>query len=166
MYHEAFWLATSAAAPVIALAAVVAYSDAAEHHHQRVNVANLLGFRGMLVGPARPGNPAAGVPATIGVASRKMAVVAGPGTCLVNLAIQAVVLAFSLASLANETDEASKTWVIAATVGGIALLTFAAWESTRARGALSEAWNFYIENPPAELVDTEHQPIAENPPEA
>ena len=29
MYHEAFWVAVAAAAPVIALAAIVAFSDAA-----------------------------------------------------------------------------------------------------------------------------------------
>jgi hypothetical protein len=81
-YHESFWVTAGAAAPVIALAAIVALIDTLQ---SLVNLSN----------PSHPFRDR--VPS---YASLWMGVITGMG----NIALQAFVLLFALASLAHEHD--------------------------------------------------------------
>jgi hypothetical protein len=111
MYHETFWVAVSAAAPVIALAAIVALGDATADASR--------GRQWMIDHPSwtRPPEKRALVRAG-GKAVTNIGLAIGV-LCVLNTILQAVVLAFSLSSLASGVDEMPTAVAIAAEVAGI-----------------------------------------------
>lgn len=114
MYHETFWIAVTAAAPVIALAAIVAFSDSS---------ANASRMRQWQVD-----RPLWTFPdENRDLARAKARTAAGLGQvvallCVCNTVLQAVVLAFSLSGLASRVDEMPPEVAIAAEVAGLAAL--------------------------------------------
>jgi hypothetical protein len=114
MYHETFWIAVSAAAPVIALAAIVAFSN---------DIANTSRMRQWFVEHppwTRPQEKRAQARKTTKT-STNLAVTVGL-MCVLNTILQAVVLAFSLSGVASHVDEMPIAVAIAAEVAGIAAL--------------------------------------------
>jgi hypothetical protein len=113
--HDSFWVATSAVAPVIALAAVIALSD----------VMPILG-RVNVVESAVQQHPnkdswIQDQMARIARDTRKWALIAGL-TTLVNLIIQAALLAVSLSALAYDQDIMPLWLAVIMATGGILLL--------------------------------------------
>lgn len=143
-YHEAFWIAASAVAPVIALAAVVAMSDtlsilgdatralASIEYSRRVasieadyqaELAKIQPDRvaeGEAPGKA-PDDVLDSVAASEAQDARKWSLIAGAGT-LLNLAIQAFLLAVSLWALAYHHDVILPWAAIILGIGGIVFL--------------------------------------------
>jgi hypothetical protein len=107
MYHETFWVAVSAAAPVIALAAIVAFGD-----------------QGQSVSRVRQGqlaNPWWSYPDQNREWARRIANVGdlrarGAWLLLIlgNMILQAVILGFSLSSLASPVNEMPTALAVAA----------------------------------------------------
>ena len=128
MYREAFWVAVSAAAPVIALAAVVAYADANDLMRQVAAVNQVLTDE-TLESDDKLVSRYAGIP-ELGLIAVSL--------CIANLGLQAVTLTFSLVSLANGRNEGPTWAVLVAEVGGIVALAFAAVASQRARRRLAD----------------------------
>ena len=129
-YHESFWIAASAVAPVIALAAVVAMSDAASimgearRAEYSMRMSRILAGARLLdeayrrdLAAAQQDRVAEGEARGAG----KWSLIAWLGT-LLNLAIQAALLAVSLWALAYHED-VIRPWVaIIPAIGGIVLL--------------------------------------------
>jgi hypothetical protein len=84
-YHEAFWIAVAAAAPVVALAAIVAYTDL-----------------GRIIG-RRP-EPGRANPASFKTLAEVL--VTGMAVAWINVVLQAVTLLLALLSLAADHDQA------------------------------------------------------------
>jgi hypothetical protein len=121
MYHETFWVAVSAASPVIALSAVVAYTQALDRDAaQRLTIEHLV--------PAEMSRSYVGSVDRAGQLARRMSVS--------NLVVQTVTLFTSLASLAWRHDVAPPAFGLIAEVYGLVALTGAAWLS-----ALSHAYS-------------------------
>jgi hypothetical protein len=137
-FHESFWLAASAAAPVITLATVVAIPDVA---NTRFRAAGALwaadGQREIFEVSGREGTPGydtvrdridQSLTATrwaVEVTRRNVRL------CYANLIAQAALLAVSLAALAYGRDLVPPWLAIVLAVGGVALL---AWTLLRGAG--------------------------------
>lgn len=132
MYRETFWVAVGAAAPVIALAVVVAYSDMRREQALYMRQLDPVG---------RPiwktfSAPELKIPPharRAGWWSRT-----GVGLHLVNVLGQTMVLAFSLTSLAQRINEMPLALAIAVEVGGLLALLCAVVAAER---AMSELYN-------------------------
>ena len=124
MYREAFWVAVCAAAPVIALATVVAYTDV----HELVMDWASIGADRSLRDELQPGDKFLDDTAMLVLQSAAAWLL-----CLANLVVQAAALAFSLASLAYARNEWPPWAGIAAGVGGISALAVIAIASAGAR---------------------------------
>lgn len=125
VYHKDFWIAVSAAAPVIALAAVVAYPDTDE----LVQLKRDVWERWRSVVPT----PLDALALKDSATYVRLAV----RLCLGNIVVQAVTLTFSLLSLASEVDE-WPTWMgILGVVGGVSALALCALLAPLARFSLS-----------------------------
>jgi len=132
MYHEAFWLAVSVAAPVIALAAIVAYASArakADRMWQWAIDRGLGVTQGaesrMDPGPAKQ---ARSLPSSLRVAA---------SMSMTNTILQAIVLAFSLSSLASGFDRMPTGFAVVFEVAGIFVLAASAWQDATFRSRLS-----------------------------
>lgn len=114
-FHESFWVATGAVAPVIALAAVVALTDAV----------TILGRVSVVESAVQqhpyPDSWIQDKLARAAQDTRKWALVAGL-TTLVNLIIQAALLAVSLSALAYDQDIWPLWLAVILATGGILLL--------------------------------------------
>ena len=135
-YHEAFWVASAAAAPVIALANVVTVSDAwglaRESVRTLVSVAEEIGQPSMVDGL---------IPRT-----RTAEILYR--VSLVNLVLQAAVLLASMISLADTGDHLPPMVVAAALAGGLAAVGAAAMGMARARQfpvVVAEMWEIVRE---------------------
>ena len=121
-YHESFWLATSAAAPVIALAAVVALPDASAAVYgamDRVGVTSRPNLKDpVTLKEIRP-NGLDWAERLWGKA-RVISIVS-----FFNVIIQAGLLAVSLSALASEQNVMPPWGAIIPAVGGILLLAWA-----------------------------------------
>jgi hypothetical protein len=128
-FHESFWVATSTVAPVIALAAVVALPDAMA----------LIGRVSILISTLRqhPDDDSWTQNFLAGRArdTRKWAVVAWL-TTLVNLTIQAALLAVSLSALAYGQDIMPLWLAVILATGGIVLLAWGTFLSASQRWTL------------------------------
>jgi hypothetical protein len=127
MYHEAFWVAVSAAAPVIALAAVVSWTEASriqidveawpndnaipEAEDDAAEIAYFLAKGHKFSGQVRI-------------------------ICIAIIVTQAVALMVGLLSLANGVNYKQSTPIVVFEVGGLLLLAWAAWISYKARSRL------------------------------
>lgn len=129
-FHESFWVATSAVAPVIALAAVVTLPDVS-----LVGRANTLRDRieRRQVPDAYPGERAFFIGAARDAA--KWALVASLIT-LANLIIQASLLAVSLCALAVKQDIMPFWLAIILATGGVLLLALSTLVSAEQRWTL------------------------------
>ena len=133
--HESFWVATAAAAPVVALAAIVALPDTSvaveevyRHRHDPVVSERARNGRQVIV--AR-------------LWSRNMAYVWSQlvwMVSIVNLLLQAALLAMSLLVLVYDQEVIPPWAAIVFSAGGILLLT---WSSTSAA-----AFRRFLEPPP------------------
>jgi len=129
-FYESFWVATSAAAPVIALAAVVALPDAstvrsvASRRYRRRR--DQIGDRHPLEAIFEP-LPGARELSMLQARSAWSASLLVWGTTLVNLVVQAGLLAVSLSALAYQQNVMPPWLAIFLAVGGILLL---AWSTT------------------------------------
>lgn len=136
--YESFWLATAAAAPVIALAAVVALPEASgiyQHELQHIMdewFGTPTGLRAAMqaAGATEPVveamsdidlSPLRETVAEMTLPARILAAVIR-WTAIGNVMLQAVLLAFSLAALAYNVDVMPRWLAIVLTVGGILLL--------------------------------------------
>lgn len=129
-FHESFWAATSAVAPVIALAAVVALPDAA----------TLIGrANSILQGTLRQSsNEYAGQETFLAMRARETrhwAWIAWLAT-LANMMIQAGLLTVSLCALAYRQDIVPLWLAIVLATGGILLLAWSTFVSANWRWAL------------------------------
>ena len=143
--YESFWLATAAAAPVIALAAVVALPDTSALAKKPFLSAlddwfdNPAMIRSTMLAAGAVG-PALEVLQGIDFSDTKaevkkmrtyvlLRVVAAAirWVCICNVMMQATLLAFSLATLAYNVDVMSRWLAIVLTVSGILLLTVTVW---------------------------------------
>jgi hypothetical protein len=118
MYHETFWVAVSAASPVIALAAVVAYTQVLDR-----DVADRLILEHLI--PAEMSRSYMGSVDRAGQYARRLSVM--------NLVVQTVTLFTSLASLAWRHDVTRPGLGLTAEVFGLAALIGAAWLSALSR---------------------------------
>jgi hypothetical protein len=127
-YREAFWLATSAAAPVIALAAVVAVPDATD-------IRDATG--GALMDRAEENAPVffARKLARTGTALHRAA--------LTNLLVQAGLLAVSLTALAIGGDVVPPWVAIVLAVGGVLILAWTAMTGVALRKDLGQLRDFH-----------------------
>jgi hypothetical protein len=127
MYHETLWSAASAAAPVIALAAVVGLNDitgeayrATEWSFEHPPLAELDETHQHRLKQLRRGfNRAQNVAAILGLA---------------NISLQTGVLGFALASLASQVDELPVAVAVIFEVVGLMAITVAALAAMTARG--------------------------------
>jgi hypothetical protein len=122
-FHESFWVATSAAVPVIALAAVVALPDASRMAHTAARQRHRA---------QRNPDPTRDTPALVellGAAQDFWWSRLVWWTTFVNLTIQAALLAVSLSALAYDSDLMPQWVAIVLAVGGILLL---AWSTSNA----------------------------------
>lgn len=120
-YHEAFWLATAAAAPVIALAAVVALPDMADATREASNAAQDAVRYSVEARFESSSRAARSQYATLGI-----------------VLAQAALLAVSLSALATHRDVMPAWVAIVLAVSGIMLLTVTTLSliATRGRAAL------------------------------
>jgi hypothetical protein len=126
VFHENFWVATSAVAPVIALAAVVALTDtmtilgrvSVVESAVQQNPNHDSWIQDRLAGTARD--------------SRKWTLIAGLIT-LINLIIQAALLAVSLSALAYDQDIMPLWLAVTLATGGILLLAWGTFLSALQR---------------------------------
>jgi hypothetical protein len=133
MYHDSFWVAVSAAAPVIALAVVVAYADMRREVTLLTReIDPFLGRRLPVwkVMSASEDKP----PRDARIAGRWYRTTVG--LHLLNVLGQAAVLAFSLASLAYQVNEMPLALGIAAEVGGLLVILGAGATGERLMDAL------------------------------
>jgi len=137
-FHENFWLAASAAAPVITLAIVVAIPDAANMRFRAAGAMRAAeGQRRVseVSGPHdRPSRDSAGDRAGESLRATRWAVQVtrwNVQLCYANLIAQAVLLAVSLAALAYGLDLVPPWLAIVVAVGGVGLL---AWTLLRGAG--------------------------------
>ena len=125
-FHEGFWVATSAAAPVIALAAIVAIPDLAGHVTMTSRDVDTATGQ-------RPGRPDSSDPVmSLARGARRWSVMALVVT-LVNLLAQAALLALSLWSLAYNQDVMPPPTAIILPVFGVLALTDSTWFAIDAR---------------------------------
>ncbi len=117
-FHESFWVATSAVAPVIALAAVVALPDATSIVGRATHDRAIAEMR-----PSARDDPFA---IAVARATQRWSLLAW-GITLVNLIIQAGLLTVSLWALAYNQDVMPPAPAIILAAGGILLL---AWSTT------------------------------------
>jgi hypothetical protein len=133
MYYESFWVAVSAAAPVIALAVVVAYADMTREVTLRMRgIDPFLGrrfpvWKAMSAKEDKPPHDAR-------IAGRWYRTTVGLHR--LNVLGQAAVLAFSLASLAYQANEMPPALGIAAEVGGLLAILGAGATGERLMDAL------------------------------
>ena len=128
-FHESFWIATSAVAPVIALAAVVALTDA-------LTLVGRISILESTLKERSEGDPwLQNYLARRAQDTRKGAWAAGL-TTLVNLIIQAALLAVSLSALAYDQDIMPLWLAVTLATGGILLLAWAALLSAIQRWTL------------------------------
>jgi hypothetical protein len=128
-FHESFWIATSAAAPVIALAAVVGLPDTAA-----VAQLGIHRLREPLEGPLL-----AAMPEALSRAQDRLVTLLFWATTVGNLIVQAGLLAVSLSALAYQR-ELMPAWVaIALAVGGILLLAWSTSMAVHYRRAWAES---------------------------
>jgi hypothetical protein len=127
MDHDTFWVAVSAAAPVIALAVVVAYSDM-----RREEALYMRSIEPFGVDPIWRYSPPPGGPGGDRVV-RKIRRWTWTAVSLhrLNVLAQATVLAFSLTSLAQRVDESPLALAIVCEVGGLVALLAAGVASKR-----------------------------------
>jgi hypothetical protein len=123
-FHESFWVATSAAAPVIALAAVVALPDASTIAH----IASGNWYRTRVRYRDTRRHPTAGVEITAARLTRWQAWLTW-WAIFVNLIVQAGLLAMSLSALAYNHDVMAPPAAIILAAGGILIL---AWSTMSA----------------------------------
>ena len=132
MYHEAFWLAVSVAAPIIALAAIVAYASARAKADRMWQWAVDRGLA-LTQGAENRTDPerakARSLPSSLRVAA---------SMSMTNTILQAVVLAFSLSSLATGLDRMPTGFAVVFEVAGIFILAASAWQDATFRSRLSE----------------------------
>jgi uncharacterized membrane protein YbhN (UPF0104 family) len=125
-FHESFWLATGAAVPVIALAAMVAMADLARH-------VTLTSRDVDTTTKQRHGRPDSSDPViSLARGARSKSVMALVLT-LINLIAQAALLAFSLYALAYSRDVMPPPVAISLAVGGVVALVESAWYAIDAR---------------------------------
>jgi hypothetical protein len=124
MYHETFWVAVSAAAPVIALAVVVALNDM--RREEALYNRDIEPSQGV---PIWRYVPPLGGPKAAGIVRRWTWTAASLHR--LNVLGQATVLAFSLTSLAQQVDEIPPALAIVAEVGGLLVLLGAGVASKR-----------------------------------
>jgi hypothetical protein len=124
MYRETFWVAVSAAAPVIALAVVVAYNDM-----RREEALYLRDIEPSGALPIWRYVPPLGGPKAAGIVRRWTWTAVSLHR--LNVLVQATVLAFSLTSLAQQVDEMPLALAIVAEVGGLLVLLGAGVASKR-----------------------------------
>jgi hypothetical protein len=135
MYRETFWVAVSAAAPVIALAVVVAYSDMRREEALFMRQLDPMGLPVWKTFSASEDKS----PPDARRAGRWSRT--GVGLHLLNILGQTTVLAFSLTSLAQRVNEMPLALAIAVEVGGLLALLGAAVAAERAMSALyDQAW--------------------------
>ena len=137
-FHENFWLAASAAAPVITLAIVVAIPDAANMRFRAAGAMRAAEDQrrvSEVSGPHdRPDRDSARDRAGESLWATRWAVQVtrwNVRLCYANLIAQAVLLAFSLAALAYGLDLVPPWLAIVVAVGGAGLL---AWSLLRGAG--------------------------------
>jgi len=132
MYHEAFWLAVSVAAPIIALAAIVAYASARAKADRMWQWAVDRGLA-LTQGAENRTDPerakARSLPSSLRVAA---------SMSMTNTILQAVVLAVSLSSLATGLDRMPTGFAVVFEVAGIFILAASAWQDATFRSRLSE----------------------------
>jgi hypothetical protein len=128
-YHDSFWLATGAAAPVIALAAVVALPDIAVMERR----AWIRYAKGAIPPDLKQKDPAGDLPKQLWHAVNLIWYVS-----LFNMIIQAAVLAVSLSALASEQNVVPPWIAIVPAVGGIILLAWTLAMGVRFRGTLEK----------------------------
>jgi hypothetical protein len=133
MYHEAFWLAVSVAAPVIALAAIVAYASARAKADRMWQWAVDRGL-GLPQGTEsstdrEDAQQARSLPSSLRVTA---------SMSMTNTILQAIVLAFSLSSLASGVDRMPTGFAVVFEVAGIFILAASAWQDATFRSRLSE----------------------------
>ncbi|HEY1623870.1 MAG TPA: hypothetical protein VGG16_08720 [Streptosporangiaceae bacterium] len=135
MYRETFWVAVSAAAPVIALAVVVAYNDMKREEALFKRQTDPL-LRHSL--PVWRYFPAPGLKIPKDARRARRWTWASVGLHRLNVLGQAAVLAFSLTSLAQQVNEMPLALAIAAEVGGLVALLGAGAAAERKMDALYE----------------------------
>jgi hypothetical protein len=123
MYHETFWLAVSAAAPVIALAAFVAYASARAKADRmwQWRIDRGLGLTQSTQG--RTNHERAKQ-----VRSVRSNLRAAASVYVINTILQAVVLGFSLSSLASGFDRMPTGFAVVLEVAGIFSLAASAMQ--------------------------------------
>jgi hypothetical protein len=139
-FHETFWLAASAAAPVITLATVVVIPDAAgirfRAARRRRELPDLAARASLAPPGGEPRVPVSGPGEAIEGRAMRLAWAVRVTTrnvrlCYANLIAQAALLAVSLAALAYSRDFVPPWLAIVVAAGGVALL---AWTLLRAAG--------------------------------
>jgi hypothetical protein len=140
MYHETFWVAVSAAAPVIALAAIVAYTDA-----NRTGSSSRQWAVDHPPWTYPPHQRHAAGDKIVEARSLTLMVVL---VCTLDTILQAVMLAFSLSSLASRVDEMPTAVAVAGEVAGIVGLAACAWMSMRSSSRADDFKALSV--PPAE----------------
>jgi hypothetical protein len=141
-FHETFWLAAAAAAPVITLATVVVVPDAAgirfraarreqDLRDLAVRAAPATADGRQSVPVAKPGEAGTWPPPPQRLAWAVRVTRRNARLCYANLIAQAALLGVSLAALADSRDFVPPWLAIVVAVGGIGLL---AWTLLRAAG--------------------------------
>jgi hypothetical protein len=139
MYHETFWVAASAAAPVTALASIVALSDITSWAH------GVLRWEVDHPPWTFPNYAAARASAANTSSAYHAAMVML--ICVLNTILQAVILAFALSSLTSRVDEMPTAVAIAAEVAGIAALTTGAIIGALSRGEVIQMMKCSVQPP-------------------
>jgi hypothetical protein len=124
MYNDTFWVAVSAAAPVIALAVVVAYNNM--RREKALYMREIEPSGGLSIWRYEP---ALGGPKAARIARRWSWTAVSVHR--LNVLGQATVLAFSLTSLAQQVNEMSLALAIVAELGGLLALLAAGMASKR-----------------------------------
>lgn len=122
-YHDSFWVVVGGAAPVIALAAVLAAKDTGAQLWQwrQSTFVDLVRGKRAMSSPPRP------------MENRFIGLIwVGLHLFFVNIVVQAVALGFSLLSLAYGKNEISPTFGVIAGIGGLTILALATFSSHRA----------------------------------
>ncbi len=126
-FHEAFWLATAAAAPVIALAAMLLLPEWAVRHAEASSAAVDAEIQGRKLGSTDTR------PAKLSKMASAIRV-----TSAFNIVLQAVVLAMSLLSLQDQRNFRDPFWATTITVGGLLWLAWSSWQAGRFRAEWKE----------------------------
>jgi hypothetical protein len=139
MYQQTFWVAVTAAAPVVALAAIVAFSDST------ANASRMRQFqvdRPLWTFPDEKRDLAQAKARTAAKLGGLVALL-----CVCNTILQAAVLAFSLTGLASHVDEMPPVVAIAAEVAGIAALAGGAVVAATCRSWVDDMMALSIQVP-------------------